>query len=289
MPRKRSGFHETIEYIGPRPQKKPVRRPNFLGGWLILAIAMGMAIWFGRPLVPREATREAVRGAICRASADAVARRFFVPGWGVRMPKATTPAGAWEMMRRCGEYQRRRFWINGHQIGQVNALPRRGEIHVLAGDPAIDALPPVALTFAELHGARVVIHDELPATPGGVWVGGGVLRGKLKSHGAVRALWFFDFEDADGVVDVEGLVHLPCLAVDGVVVAMSLPHPAKPKPGSEFQPGHKPGAFGVLLPGWICLPDETGRLRVHGPAAANGGLPLPANLRIDDGGFLVDC
>jgi uncharacterized protein YijF (DUF1287 family) len=52
MPRQRSGFHETIEYIGPRPQKKPVRRPNFLGGWLILAVAMGMAIWFGRPLVP---------------------------------------------------------------------------------------------------------------------------------------------------------------------------------------------------------------------------------------------
>ncbi len=259
-------------------------------------IPYGLVVAFGRPLAPRAGTREAVRGAIYRASADAVARRFFVPGWGVRMPKATIPAGAWEMMRRCGEYQRRRFWINGHQIGQVDALPRRGEIHLLAGDPLIDALPPVVLTFAELHGSRVVMHDDLPATPGGVWVGGGFLRRKLTSHGALRALLFFDFEAADrtdeavdAVVDVDGLVHLPCLAVDGVVVAMSMPHPCKPKPESEFQPGHKPGAFGMLLPGWICLPDETGRLRAHGPAAANGGLPLPANLRIDDGGFLAEC
>jgi uncharacterized protein YijF (DUF1287 family) len=46
----RSGFHTTIEYIGPRPQK-PKRR-NFFGGWVIIAIALGMGFWFGRPLIP---------------------------------------------------------------------------------------------------------------------------------------------------------------------------------------------------------------------------------------------
>ncbi len=50
MSRPRSGFYSTIEYIGPRPQK-PKRR-NFFGGWVIIVIALGMAFWFGRPLVP---------------------------------------------------------------------------------------------------------------------------------------------------------------------------------------------------------------------------------------------
>lgn len=50
MAKKRSGYYSTIEYIGPRPQKP--KRPNFFGGWVILVIAVGMAAWFVRPLVP---------------------------------------------------------------------------------------------------------------------------------------------------------------------------------------------------------------------------------------------
>ena len=50
MPRPRSGFYSTIEYIGPRPQK-PKRR-NFFGGWVIIVIALGMGFWFGKPLIP---------------------------------------------------------------------------------------------------------------------------------------------------------------------------------------------------------------------------------------------
>jgi uncharacterized protein YijF (DUF1287 family) len=50
MPRPRSGFYSTIEYIGPRPQK-PKRR-NFFGGWVIIVIAVGIGFWYGRPLVP---------------------------------------------------------------------------------------------------------------------------------------------------------------------------------------------------------------------------------------------
>jgi len=61
MPRSRSrpGFYSTIEYIGPRPQKR--KRPHFFGGWVIGVIALGMGCWFGRPLVPfLKATQEGV-------------------------------------------------------------------------------------------------------------------------------------------------------------------------------------------------------------------------------------
>lgn len=50
MARNRSGFYNTIEYIGPRPQK-PKKR-NFFGGWVIVVIALGIGSWFGRPLIP---------------------------------------------------------------------------------------------------------------------------------------------------------------------------------------------------------------------------------------------
>jgi uncharacterized protein len=50
MARSKPGFYNTIEYIGPRPQKP--KRQNFFGGWVIVVIAVGIACWFGRPLVP---------------------------------------------------------------------------------------------------------------------------------------------------------------------------------------------------------------------------------------------
>ena len=52
---KRQNSHHlgTIEYIGPRPQaKKPQRRPNFLGGWVVLMVAAFAAYHFGKPLLP---------------------------------------------------------------------------------------------------------------------------------------------------------------------------------------------------------------------------------------------
>lgn len=61
MSRKRTGYYETIEYIGPRPQKKQVRNRGGFGGWVIVILAFGVAFWFGRPLMPfLKATQERV-------------------------------------------------------------------------------------------------------------------------------------------------------------------------------------------------------------------------------------
>lgn len=50
MARRKRDLYSTIEYIGPRPQK-PKRSSKF-GGWFIVVIALGIAAWFGRPLMP---------------------------------------------------------------------------------------------------------------------------------------------------------------------------------------------------------------------------------------------
>ncbi|MBC7980655.1 MAG: DUF1287 domain-containing protein [Armatimonadetes bacterium] len=47
MARSRTGYYTAIEYIGPRPQKP--KRPNFFGGWVIVAIAIGAGFFFGKP------------------------------------------------------------------------------------------------------------------------------------------------------------------------------------------------------------------------------------------------
>jgi uncharacterized protein YijF (DUF1287 family) len=58
MARRKPGFYSTIEYIGPRPTKQPKRQMVF-GGWVILAIAISLGFWFGRPLLPLLKAEEA--------------------------------------------------------------------------------------------------------------------------------------------------------------------------------------------------------------------------------------
>ncbi|MFT4176310.1 MAG: DUF1287 domain-containing protein [Luteolibacter sp.] len=50
MPRSNPGFYDTIEYIGPRPQKKKRPNNNVFGGWVIVLIAVGLGFWFGQPI-----------------------------------------------------------------------------------------------------------------------------------------------------------------------------------------------------------------------------------------------
>jgi len=250
-------------------------------------IPYGLVVAFGRRLEHQAVTRESVRSAMLRASADAVTRRFSSPGWTVRLPKSKTPRETSAMMRQCGKHARRRIWINAHQLGQLNAIQRRETIHILSFDPVPSALPSVVMAFAELHGGRVEIHNSIPETPSGAWVGGEVLRAEFDKVTTATGARFFDFGTAlTPPPDCDGLIHLPCLAIEGVVIAMSMPHPPKPKPESEFQHGHKPGASGMLAPGWEFRLDESGWPRVHGPAAPYSGIALPDGAWLDSEGFV---
>ena len=246
----------------------------------------GMIVAFGIEIRPEEADLAGVRQGLAMASAEAIGKRFGPPVWGTRMPRRKSTA--LKSFRASGEAARRRAWANGYQIGQINALPRRRPFFVLNDDPLPSALPGLRLTFPELFGAEVKARDVFHGEQAATWIGGDHLRKVFASTQLSGELAFYDFgQRALEPVYRAGVRHYPCLAVEGMVIAMSMPDPAKPWAGSEAQPGHKLGTWGKLLPGWFLLPTENGGLRAHGPAAPADGLALPAGCFLDADGFLA--
>ncbi len=246
----------------------------------------GITVAFGKPMDPKDATIESVRDGILATSTDAVGRRFEARRWLRRMSHAQNQAVA--AFRQLNEEARIRMWINGHQIGMVNGLQRRRAFHVLKGDPIVAELPGLNAAFPELYHAMVRLHDVFDGNHD-AWVGGDVLRDALQcSKVTCENLVFYDF-GADGLKPFEqsGVCHCPCLAVDGVVVSMSMPDP--PPPADNFSPqnGRMIHSWGKLLPGWHLIHAQDGAVFAHGPAAPAEGLRLPAGCSLDDEGFLI--
>lgn len=174
--------------------------------------------------------------------------------------------------------------LNGHQLSQINALQRRQPFHVLEGDPVIRELAVVLSGFSQWADSPIVVHPVLD-TPG-TWIGGSALRQALRPV-ENPPLDFYDFSpEALEAPQAEGVRHFPCLAIGGIVIAMSMPDPII-KAGSPPQPGKKAGSWGKLLPGFYLITDQTGQLHVHGPSTPADGRPLPIGTSLDDEGFLI--
>ncbi len=224
-------------------RKRPYRMPY------------GMRIAFGSEIQPRDASLEVVRSGLLAASAAAMRDRLQEPGQDGRMQ------------------------VNGHQIGQVNALQWRGSFQMLK-DEQLD-MPGLLVWFPDIFEVRVEMLEE---TGPGTWVGGDHLRARFENTPPLAGeAVFYDFGSrAIDPMQVAGVLHLPSLAIDGVVISMSMPQPAKNQEADEIQHGHKPGSWGKLLPGWFLSGS-----RVHGPAAPDEGLELPAGAFLDPEGFLT--
>jgi hypothetical protein len=224
-----------------------------------------------------------------KASSDAIGRSFAGRLWSTRMPRDKNPATL--AFRDASPADRRRFWINAHQIGMTNALPRGRILHILKGDPVLSELPGLTAAFADLFHGTVRLHELFDGEADGVWVGGDALRHEIQfSQITARHIVFHDFgPEALKPVERAGLAHYPGLAIGGVVVSMSMAHPPLGAQGSEPQLGHKLRSWGKILPGWhFERRDDSGVLKAYGPAAPDEGLPLPAGCSLDAEGF-VSC
>lgn len=253
-----------------------------------------LTVAFGREIRPEEGDLEAVRQGLMVCSAAALDKRFEQSGWMSRIPSGKGKENGNRRMiegfKQAGEFERQRFWMNGYQVGQVNALQRRVPFFMLNHDPVPAGIPAISLTFPSLFKAQVIARDFVDGDQSGSWVGGDALRTMLGHTQLVGKMVFYDFgQKALEPIYRAGLEHCPCLAVDGLVIAMSMPHPPKPRDDSEPQLGHKLGTWGKLLPGWYLLPAEDGRLRAYGPAAPKEGLVLPLKCYLDPEGFLASA
>ncbi len=250
-------------------------------------VPFGMTIAFGPEIEAEDVGLVRVRQAMMMARATAQELRFAAPGWGLRMAEGNREAV--RKFQLAGADARRRIWVNGHQIGQVNALQRRQPFNVLSDSLTLLELPGLQLAFPQLFHSPLCAHDAFQADKPAVWVGGGRLRDAISSAAITVRITFYDFgENALEPLEISGVSHFPCLAVDGIVIAMSMPDPAMPMAESEPQHGHKPGSWGKPLPGWFLVESATGGvLRAHGPAAPADGLPLPDGCSMDAEGFLV--
>jgi acyl-[acyl-carrier-protein]-phospholipid O-acyltransferase/long-chain-fatty-acid--[acyl-carrier-protein] ligase len=246
----------------------------------------GMTLAFGEEIQPDNAELETVRQGLLVTAATAMATRFKAPCWSRRMPSGKGVAA--KNFRASDESTRRRMWTNGYQIGQIHALPWRQPFCVLRGDPVQRGLLGLVAAFSELFGAKAKREEWIDGGKDATWVGGDELRNMLGTTLLSKEIVFYDFgQHALEPIYRAGLTHCPCLAIDGVVISMSMPDPEKPAPDSEFQPGRKPGTWGKLLPGWFLLPAENGGFRAHGPAAPAEGLALPTDCFLDTEGFLA--
>jgi len=227
-------------------------------------IPFDLSISFGEPIEPKQASLASIRHGIRKAASQAVE---------ARLPKRSKGIDP-------------RHFANGYQLGQINALLRRHSFSVLQDDPDIDPLGGLSL-FSKLFKSR--INTQLSPLDGqdSHWVGGSTLRDQILSAKAPsREHLFFDFSpQALEALDRPHWRHLPCLAIDGTIVAMSLPDPPQVGQSCRKQAGSKPGTYGHLLPGFDYSESE-GITTLHGPAAGPNGLALPAHLTVDSEGFV---
>ncbi|MBN8458221.1 MAG: MFS transporter [Verrucomicrobia bacterium] len=237
----------------------------------------GIRSAFGTPLDPKTFTLTELREALNEAAGDAYASRFRSAVWEQRKPDTDT--GRWNAFPA---ERRRQLWLNGYQIGQIHALQRRSTFWLIDDDADT---PPAIHAFAALFNSRPIPRHATGHA--GTWVGGAETRKTLETKPPDGAVTFYDFSPNSIVpLELPNLTHCPCLAIDGVIIAMSMPDPPCPPYLQDVQTGTKPGSFGKLLPGWFVTRDPGGILRIKGPAAPPEGIPLPAGTVIDDEGYV---
>ena len=230
----------------------------------------GLSIAFGSPIPPKEADLERVRLGMLEASSQALDQR----------------TGHFHLAPA-----RRAIRANALQLTQVNALQRKQPIHLLDGDPLPGQLPALAV-FSKMQRAPLATFPGLvPPSgnhPGGdLWLGGEALRTLIEnSPPRERPAVLFDFSPQAAVpLERTDWIHCPCLAIDGIIVAMSMPDPPLPVATSQPQCGRKSGTLGILLPGFAVVANETAP-QLRGPAAPEG-VALPHGHRLDEEGFVV--
>lgn len=225
-----------------------------------------LTVAVGEPISASNASAQLLRAELQRAGAKALEHRSR------------------RLIHRKGDDAR--YWINGLQIGQVNALARRADLCMWEHDPTAQSLRSIHTGFAGIFGNRILMGaNEVLNTA--TRVGGKSTREILVEAGADAAPGvFYDFAFAAAAMPPQ-ILHCACYERDGIVIAMSMPDPPAGVETSNPQFGSKAGTLGLLLPGFYLDDADTAAPRLLGPALGAQGMLLPPGTRCDERGFLT--
>ncbi|MCF7676502.1 MAG: MFS transporter, partial [Akkermansiaceae bacterium] len=133
-------------------------RGRFLRKWPYRLFRYAIRAAFGEPLAPETVTLPRLRDALAKAAGEAYESRFRANTWAHRVPR--DDRDRWNAM---APESRRRCWLNGYQIGQVQALQRHRTFHLLAADAGTAGIPSPLHAFASLFKARAASHPSCEA------------------------------------------------------------------------------------------------------------------------------
>lgn len=224
-----------------------------------------LTIVLSEPLPAQTTTADQVRHALQRASATALERR------------------ASKLRER--KREQAPVWINGVQIGQVNALLRQQDICVWEHDPIAQEMASIHTGFAQQYRCGV-LSETADVLSTAVRIGGAATRQMLEEAGDdAQPGVFYDFDYEPASLSSK-IMHCACYAHEGIAIAMSMPDPPLGVSTSNVQPGSREGSVGLLLPGFYVDTSADGTLTVRGPALPSEGIALPAGAALDERGFL---
>ena len=200
-----------------------------------------VAVHFGAPLAPREATVELVRLELFKLSSAALCDRK-TPAFASRVNPAAR--------------------MNALRLLDVECLPPGGGVLVCAAsEPDIvkDTLRTVAVLSSRWELAHA-LPDGGDATVVGTAAG---LRELLGDHPpgdvAVMTLaWVSDVGMLEEMAGLDGVLPGWIDQATGYLIAQNVPDPTMPATEQGNQPGHRAGSAGRLLPGLSCASTEGG-------------------------------
>ncbi len=236
-------------------------RGKFLKKWPY-RLQYGVTVNWGEVIEPREANTERVRQDLLHLGMDAFKERaqLEIPEKTLRKANVNILAGdesAWKSLlnsaRELPESDQYKLVYNGLQLSESHAICRSDIVAI-----RLDELEEVSLSlgvlFPVLAKLKLIIISETTTQSElqewntkyqvSSYIGGEQLYEQLKDAG-IEAEEFYHIGGV-GVSDK----YYPVYAVDGLVVALSMPHPVAITATNQFQSGWKEGTYGRLLPGY---------------------------------------
>ena len=271
-------------------------RGKFLKKWPY-RLQYGVTVNWGAPMPYSEANTDRVRHDLLELGMLAFKERAQLenPEKTIRKANAKILAGdklAWksllESARELPESGQYHLVYNGLQLSESHAICR-GDVVAIRLDELENLSLSLGVLFPVLAKLKlIIISDNTTADDLRRWdesypitsfIGGEKLNQQLNQAGVKAA----EFYHVGGQIADQG--HYPVYGVNGIVVALSMPHPVAITTTNQFQSGWKKGTYGRMLPGFALRnEDEAAELTsIHLPKTSTAII----HSIIDKEGFIL--